>query len=71
MHEHICPRCGMSLAAGAYWELLPAPPDRLPAYRLRHQRDGGGTCIAYAGPTLRERNVTADYQRERAASVPE
>ena len=45
-----CPRCGEELPATAYWEPLPAPPDRHPAYRLRHRRRDGQACIAYAGP---------------------
>lgn len=50
MTNHCCPRCGEALPQTSYWEALPAPPDREPAYRLRHKRQDGHTCIAYAGP---------------------
>ena len=45
-----CPRCGEPLPAAAYFEVLPAPPEHLPAWRLRHKRRDGQTCIVYVGP---------------------
>jgi len=45
MTEECCPRCH---------EPLPLVPGHLPAYRLRHQRASGQTCIVYAGAPVRE-----------------
>lgn len=52
--ERRCPRCGAPLPADAYYEPLPAPSGREPAYRVRHPKEGGGTCVAYAGPEKEE-----------------
>lgn len=44
-----CARCGEVLPAGAYWERLDPWPDRAPAYRVRHRRANGKSCVGYAG----------------------
>ena len=45
-----CPRCREELPQGVYWEPLPAPPARHPAYRLRHKRRDGQVCVVWSGP---------------------
>lgn len=53
-----CPRCGVALPDDAYYEPLQAPPGRDPAYRVRHKRDDGTWCVAYAGPEKDEGRAT-------------
>lgn len=45
-----CPRCGMALPTDAYLDTLTAAPGRHAAYRLRHKKPNGKTCVAYVGP---------------------
>lgn len=49
MTEERCPRCHEPLPADACYEALPLVPGHLPAYRLRHKRASGQTCVVYAG----------------------
>lgn len=50
MQVRECPRCGAALTEDTYLEEMRAAPGRLPAYRLRHPKDGGRWCVAYVGP---------------------
>ena len=54
----VCPRCGQHVSPARWWEAMPAPEDRQPAYRLRHQRADGSWCIVYAGPPVEGPTVT-------------
>lgn len=52
MYDEQCPRCHEPLPAAACYEALPLVPGHLPAYRLRHKRMSGQTCIVYAGAAV-------------------
>jgi hypothetical protein len=47
-----CPRCGEEFAPGCYWERLPPPEDRQPAWRCRHRRTDGSWCLVHSGPAI-------------------
>ena len=49
-----CPRCGEPLPASPFAEVLPAPPDRHPVWRVQHRRSNGRTCVVYLGPSREE-----------------
>lgn len=52
--ERRCPRCGAVLPQEAFYERLGcATPERVSAWRIRHQTERGW-CVAYAGPERRE-----------------
>ncbi len=55
METRRCPRCGAVLPQEAFYEQLGcATPEREAAWRIRHRREDGGWCVAYAGPETKE-----------------
>lgn len=53
--ERRCPRCGAVLPPEAYYEPLGcATPERERAWRVRHRREDGGRCVAYAGAEIEQ-----------------
>ena len=49
-----CPRCGGVVPTSCEWQPLPAPPGRLRAFMLRHERPDGAPCHIFAGGPLPE-----------------